>query len=189
MKKIKWHLIGIFVYSVYVLSLDILYYKKFYFSSELSALLAEIWVFYSGYSILHFLFLTHKKKKFYSIPALIISLIGAYFAVLLNDWINFYYNKAKFSQSRVIYDTSQVYTHFFIYAIGYFFVERSIQKQKQLRLAEQQKAEAEQQKVEIEKAKLQIENENLRLQDDFLRAQINPHFLYNNLPSFKSNLI
>ncbi|MBK7884294.1 MAG: histidine kinase [Chitinophagaceae bacterium] len=64
-----------------------------------------------------------------------------------------------------------------LYALGYFYAQRSIQKQKQLRLAEQQQAEA-------EKAKLEIENKNLRLQEDFLRAQINPHFLYNCLNFF-----
>ncbi|MBK7884733.1 MAG: histidine kinase [Chitinophagaceae bacterium] len=75
---------------------------------------------------------------------------------------------------------------FSIYALGYFFAQRSIKRQKQLRLAEQQQAETQQAKLEIENQNLRLQEDLLQSENNFLRAQINPHFLYNCLNFFYS---
>jgi sensor histidine kinase YesM len=81
-----------------------------------------------------------------------------------------------------------VYMRFFIFALLYFFVERSFRKEKQLRILLEEKFKIEQQRKqeELENAilkqqDLKSQKEKLQFEYAFLRSQINPHFLYNTL--------
>jgi LytS/YehU family sensor histidine kinase len=77
---------------------------------------------------------------------------------------------------------------YFFYAVGFFYFQTSIQKQKALtqtteeKLTKEKEAiQLEKEKVELEKEKIELEKENIQLENTALRAQINPHFLYNTL--------
>jgi two-component system LytT family sensor kinase len=178
MKKIRNHILGILIYAVYTLTIDYIYYTKiFKLNILLALLLLEIWIFYSFFFTLNTFFGRKNRRIGNGIIVFIICLLGTFLFDLFYYKVAEIYKHESFTYKDVIYDASQAFTQFSIYALGFFFAQRSIQKQKQLRLSEQQQAE-------IEKAKLEIENKNLRLQEDFLRAQINPHFLYNCLNFF-----
>ena len=167
MKKIKWHLIGLLFYSFWVVGLDYIFLgMEFSFTLEFEVLLEEYWIFYTGYAFLYLLFLAPANKKLYSIPAIILSLIGTYIFTLLYYFISdTFYKKIDFSQSEIIYSVTQFFTHYFIFSVGYFFVVKLFIYQKKIK-------EVEQQALILQKNLLQSEN-------NFLRAQINPHFLYN----------
>jgi two-component system, LytTR family, sensor kinase len=70
---------------------------------------------------------------------------------------------------------------YFFYAGGYFFFQSSIQKQKDLVIATEEKFTKEKKAIQLEKEKIELEKENIQLENTALRAQINPHFLYNTL--------
>ena len=174
MKKIKWHLVGLLFYSFWVIGLDFIFLGDgFSFPLEFVILLEEFWIFYTGYSILYLLFLGPVNKKIFGLFLIIFCLIGTYFFTLFYNFVSdILYKKIEHTFIDTIYNVSQSFTHFFIYAIGYFFVVRFINKQKELQNIKQQT-------LVLEKKLLQSEN-------DFLRAQINPHFLYNCLNFFYS---
>jgi len=80
------------------------------------------------------------------------------------------------------------YAGFFIYAMLYFFIERSFRKEKQLRELQKEKFDIQQKgkQEELENAilkqqHLKSQSEKLQFEYAFLRSQINPHFLYNTL--------
>lgn len=61
---------------------------------------------------------------------------------------------------------------YLLLASGYYYFERSIEKERELRLAEQEKVE---QMLLFEES----ERQRLAFEQAFIQAQINPHFLYN----------
>ena len=171
MGKIKWHLIGLIIYSSWAILLDFYSYgKSIRMYLEFDVLIIQFWIFYSAFLFLYVLFLT--KKKIYSIPILIASIYGAYLLNLSYTIVrNYFYQKTNFpSISDSIYRTSQLYTHTFIVSVGYYFFVRYNLKQQET-------------KTLIEK-NLTLQKDLSQSENDFLRAQINPHFLHNCLNYF-----
>jgi two-component system, LytTR family, sensor kinase len=88
-----------------------------------------------------------------------------------------------------------IYTFF---ATGYFFATSSIQKEKNLRIAEserlmkyeenmllqKQNLILEREKLDLKKERIEKEQQHLQTEYAFLRSQINPHFLHNTLNFF-----
>ena len=101
------------------------------------------------------------------------------------------------------------YVRYFFYAAFYYYAKEFRQKERQVRIIQEEKAKVEQEKMERElenallrqqelqaqKEKIELEKENVQLEKEklelttkklqlefaFLRAQINPHFLHNTL--------
>jgi two-component system, LytTR family, sensor kinase len=171
MKKIKWHIVGILIYTVWTISIDLFAYgNKIKFWLEFNVLFTQFFIFYTVFATLYFLFL--RSKKMIALLFFISSLVGTYvitlFYFLLRDY---FYQKTQIPENSVlIHRASQFYTNIFIISVGYFFFYRFIHKQTENKLLLEKN-------LNLQKSLLQSEN-------DFLRAQINPHFLYNSLNYF-----
>lgn len=97
------------------------------------------------------------------------------------------YPKVVFNQNELIthFWNAQIYT---IYALGYYFAQKSIQQQKDIAARDREIAE---QKIALAEKEAKIAKQDLEIailakekalaEMAFLRAQINPHFMYNTL--------
>ena len=76
-KAVKYHLYGLLIYSVWVLSIDLVYlWSYFKIPIELITLTQSMWIFYSGYCVLHVYFLGPRNKRPLAFPLLALSLLG-----------------------------------------------------------------------------------------------------------------
>jgi two-component system, LytTR family, sensor kinase len=101
-----------------------------------------------------------------------------------------YYNVEMFkSFSDLFYDTIYIYLSISVYTVGYYFLTRSNQKQKELRQLSEAKAAQDLAAANLAAHNAQLRQEVLELENNFLRAQINPHFLYNTLNTFYTEAV
>ncbi len=170
MKKIKWHLLVLLIYSLLMSILDFFSFgMKIRILLEVDVLLRQFWVFYSGYAALHLFFISRKQKL--GLFVFLFSLFGTYaFSIFYVFIRNVFYQETKYDYESLLYESLQSYTQFFIMSVGYFFFIRF-------------KINQTENKLLLEK-NLNLQKDLLQSENDFLRAQINPHFLYNSLNYF-----
>jgi two-component system LytT family sensor kinase len=133
----------------------------------------NIFIFYSSYYGYTKLF--NKKRLILLLPAelalfagylFIYYVIGQYISPLVNPG-------APVPPLRLTYFIISGLWTFLVYSIysfGYYFAQRSIRSEQQLRI--------------LERDRLQFHQERLQAEYAFLRSQINPHFLHNTLNYF-----
>ncbi|MGG9963917.1 sensor histidine kinase [Ferruginibacter sp. SUN106] len=186
MSKLKYHLIGVGIYTATVSFIDFGLNDNVNFSLFFNVLLHQVWVFYTVYAFLYFVFLKSPKKISLGIFFLLISLVVSYGFVY---WYRYAQNPGKpidlFTKKNLV-TIITYYLHFSLYSIGYFFFERSLQNQRKAALHEKSIILTEKKNLENENKILLLQDEKATLnsklfqsETNFLRAQINPHFLQN----------
>lgn len=172
MKRASWHVLFWTCYFVYVCVTDSILDPGY------SPLLAFIFFVIQNLTLFYgFLFVLKSFSR--SSTKKILKCLGRLIAFLLFFFIVryccCYFFLPKFidpaygNVSLASFTTTSILwiTNYFIFAAAYFYLQTSIQKQKDLVKSNEEKAAKEQ--------------ERLQLENIALRAQINPHFLYNTL--------
>lgn len=118
----------------------------------------------------------------------VLAATGYFYVVVLLPLIGIKISMGTFDFFSFLQAEIVGYLRFFIYALLYFFVERSFKKEQQLRKLQEEKFKTQQERKqkELENAllkqqHLKSQSEKLQFEYAFLRSQINPHFLYNTL--------
>ncbi|WP_276504856.1 sensor histidine kinase [Terrimonas pollutisoli] len=73
------------------------------------------------------------------------------------------------------------YVQYFSYALLYFYVVQSFNKERQLRRLQEDKLRNELENAVLKQQELRSQQDKLQLEYAFMRAQVNPHFLHNTL--------
>jgi LytS/YehU family sensor histidine kinase len=148
------------------------------------------WIFYSSWYFLKNFSLAGRKKIIKTVGLLLISL-GVFMGL---DYL-YYFHFAPFirpDQNRILdlryrlIDALVWYNQFFLYALGYYFAQQAIKKERLRRIAEQEKKNLLEEKLQLELANHHSEKIRLQTEYAYLRAQISPHFLHNVLNFFYS---
>lgn len=78
------------------------------------------------------------------------------------------------------------YVQYYSYALLYYVIHESFNREKTLRLLQQEKYIRELENARLKENELTAQKEKLQVEYAFLRAQVNPHFLYNTLNTLYS---
>jgi len=188
MKNINKHILFWICYAVYFCSLDWLNFENFNLLDELAYILIHIWIFYSAYWFLKNFSYSTGLATLRSVSRLLLSL--GVFALL--GYLYYYHFHPYVNPKQVrnldyrfrIIDGLIWYNQFFFYALGYYYAQRFIRRERDLRLAEEEKKKLLEEKLALEQANHKMEKEKILTEFAYLRAQINPHFLHNTLNFF-----
>jgi two-component system, LytTR family, sensor kinase len=167
-----------FGYAIFY-SLDYYSYDGniYFFDVLVYTIIHPVFVFYSSaYTIARFK-VKSILETLLSISRLILSIflffgVKYLYRIYFISYFKFPPYKVPFNLTEYIIDGITWYFHFTLWAIGYFFLKKSIRNEKEARVKEKEYHELQQQKLIAE--------------CNFLRTQINPHFLYNTLNFFIS---
>ena len=172
MKKIRYHIIFWTCYFLYCYLSDLIIDDTTTLGNELFLFLTHnIFLFYT----LIYFFNTFSKRTRKELIVSIVRLIVIILAFYALRFFGRYYILTKYFDpgfSSMTYDRcfaigATWVVQYFFFSSAYFYFRTSIQKQKDLTLAIQEK--------------LVEQKEKLELENTLLKAQINPHFLYNTL--------
>ena len=196
MKGLKFYIYGSLIYVTWFVGMNIFTGSHIKWPLGLLLIVENLWIFFTGFVTLYLIFISKGKTKLYSIPMGLISLSGC----LLFNYIHYgivhlQYNPSVYKLKDIAYISTQDYNAYFIYSIGHLLIVRYIQKQKEVRNLERRQLEDQQARLQLEKMnalllqeKLLLEKDLLQSENNFLRAQISPHFLYNCLNFFYSEV-
>jgi two-component system, LytTR family, sensor kinase len=163
-KKLLVHLAVWIIYVVWIML--IAYYNnptQFYFWNILLTYIELAGIFYAWVLLLLPLLLRHKSWLKFSLWLITIWLIDQCYTYFLDGYFNEYVYHTpplKMKLSEFVISVSFYFIQYGILACGYYFIDDSNQKERQLSIKEKERHDAE---------------------SAFLRAQINPHFLFNTL--------
>lgn len=177
-KKYKWHFVFWLCHLWYGYLIDKINNPQTHIlSAIIFKITHSIYLFYSYLFLIRYVAKT--KPKVPVIIGLFLLNIGIFIAIRYT--VRFYIIPALHipepaSMNLKIHLTNGLLwiSNMFLYAIGYFYITRAIQKEKERR-------EAVEHQLLAEHALHAKEQERLQLENIALRAQINPHFLYNTL--------
>lgn len=175
------HAIAWVLYIIYSYLTNLIANRDEHFLDIVFANLLSIWIFYAGYFSLRIAFF--RKQPLKAVLVWIAGLVVLFglryiYAFFLLDLIGL----KPYTTDKVriiIRDSIILYMRFFLYSIGFYFAQKAVLKERQLRVAEEEK-------YLLQEEKLRLEKMNLQGEYAFLRSQINPHFLQNTLNFFYS---
>ncbi len=73
------------------------------------------------------------------------------------------------------------YIQYFSYAVLYFYADRSVKKERELRGMREERLKTELETTKLKEQELRTQKDKLLLEYAFMRSQVNPHFLHNTL--------
>jgi sensor histidine kinase YesM len=197
-KNTKNHIIGLGIFSAVAMVLDLINYRSdFRIVRELVFLGIEFWIFYSFVWVLNN-FRFHTVQQALKAIGLLVLSIGVNFVLnYFRGWVGQFYGVTMFNNASEFFVNSlTLHIHVGLYSVGYYYFRRSLSRQKQMAEAQQHMIESERKKLEAEnrilylqEEKTQLQSQLLEMENNFLRAQINPHFLFNCLNFFYSEVL
>ncbi|KAA2240186.1 hypothetical protein F0L74_28890 [Chitinophaga agrisoli] len=168
------HILAWCIFILYTYLTNLLVNLHENFLDVVFANLLSIWSFYAGYFSLKMVFV--KKRPLSGICCWLTGLLFlfllrymyAFHLLALLDIKPYTTDKGKV----IIRDSIFLYMRFLLYSVGFYYARKAVLKERQLRLAEEER--------------MRLEKLNLQSEYAFLRSQINPHFLQNTLNFFYS---
>ncbi len=170
-------------------------------SADFKLFFWDVFLYYSSWAFIIYtsallifpLFLNGKKYIQLTLASLLLLLTYLLIRYLLDYQFQPILNptmpSSKFEISDFFITRTAAFLPNLFIGFGYYFLNSSIRKERQLRLKEEESFLLKQQKQEKEQENLFLHQQKLQLENAFLRSQINPHTLHNILNMLYSKSI
>ncbi len=177
MKNYKLHILFWLVWLTLAFLEDYFMFGMNFFYEAIYVLTQNVFLFYSFlYCIKRFSHQSIIKLSISIFRFLIVCVIFFILRYVIRYYVIYFINhdiRFRNLDINTLNIGSVVYIiNYLLGAFGYFFFEKSLEREKALRLSEKEKM---QQLIQIEEK----EKQRIQFEQAFIRAQINPHFLYN----------